>query len=373
MKTKSFSKEKMWEVLYSDSFASIISALMTIILGMLAGLIILLVISPETAWGAFTNLLTGGLAVNGFRRGMGSILYYAVPIILTGLSIGFAYKTGEFNIGASGQYTMGAVTAIFVAVLGENVFGNCTWLVAIILGAVAGGVWALVAALLKVHRNINVVISGIMLNYVGIFVVNWIIKKSSVYEKSRNWTAEIPDVAVIPRLGLDHIFGNKPVNLGIIIAVAIAIVTYFVLKKTTFGYEMKACGLNQSAAKYAGINEKKTILKSLVIAGMFAGLGGALYYLAAQGTHHMVTDTIKQEGYTGISVALLGMLNPIGIIFTGLFIAYLQVGGLHMQSYGLEPEIVDVITAIIIFFCAFSFKLKQFYFKILNKIHGGAR
>lgn len=373
MKEKKF-RDRLFHVLNTEGMANVMSAIMTIVLGMLVGLVVLLIISPDTAWGAFFNLLTGGFATNGLLKGLGNIFYYSVPIIMTGLSIGFAYKAGEFNIGASGQYTMGAITAIYVAILGEPLFGNSTWLFAIILGTISGGIWALAAGLLKVYRGVNFVISGIMLNYIGIFVVNWMIKSSErIYDKSRNWTQLIPDNTIIPRLGLDKIFGNKPVNIGFILVILSAIIIYFVLKRTILGYEMKACGLNAEAAGYAGINVKKSVLLSIVIAGALAGLGGALYYLAAPGTRHTVADVIKQEGYTGISVALLGMLNPIGIIFSGLFIAYLQVGGLHMQSYGLEPEIVDVITAVIIFFCAFSYKLKQVYYRIIRLMEGGRK
>jgi simple sugar transport system permease protein len=198
-----------------------------------------------------------------------------------------------------------------------------------------------------------------------------VIKKSPViYEKTFNWTKSIPEDAIIPRIGLDKLFNGKQVNIGILFAILIAIIILFVLKKTTFGYEMKASGLNPDAAKYGGINVKKCKLVSMLISGALSGLSGGLYYLTSTGTRINVIDTIASEGFTGIAVAMLGMLHPIGTIFSGFFIAYLKVGGLNLQSFSLDPSIVDVITAVIIFVCAFAFKFKSAYIRLLAKMGG---
>jgi simple sugar transport system permease protein len=169
--------------------------------------------------------------------------------------------------------------------------------------------------------------------------------------------------AVIPKGGLDKLFFTlkgryvdvSSVNAGIYIALALAIFMYFLLNKTAFGYELKACGFNRHASRYAGINEKRSIVLSMVIAGALAGGAGALMYLApSNGMHIHVDDIMATQGFGGIPVALLGLSNPVGIIFAGIFIAYITVGGSYLQSLQYRQEIIDVITALIIYFSAFS-------------------
>jgi len=139
------------------------------------------------------------------------------------------------------------------------------------------------------------------------------------------------------------------------------------LQKTTFGYELKACGSNKNASKYAGINEKKSIIFSMVIAGALSGLGGGLLYLSGSGKYLQVLDILSPEGFSGISVALLGMSHPIGILFSGLFIAHLTVGGFNIQLYNFVPEVIDMIIAVIIYCGAFALLFKQLINKLTNK------
>jgi simple sugar transport system permease protein len=135
---------------------------------------------------------------------------------------------------------------------------------------------------------------------------------------------------------------------------------YIILEKTTFGYELKACGHNRFAAKYAGINETRSIVLSMAIAGMLAGVGGALFYLSGAGVYIEVVDVLAAQGFTGISVSLLGMSNPIGILFSGIFIAWLQIGGFYMQRYSFVPEFIQIITAIIIYCSAASLLIRNY-------------
>jgi len=302
--------------------------------------------------------------------GIGSTIYYSVPLILIGLSFGVAFKSGIFNIGTAGQYVFGAVSAICVAIWFEPFLGNFTWLLAVVVAAGFGLVWALLIGILKTSFNVNSIISGIMLNYIGIFLVNWFVrsKPGLFYEGGKNWTMQIPGNTIIPRLGMDTLFAGKPANIGIFVAIAAAIIIWYIFRKTTIGYEMRATGLNAEAARYAGINVNRSALISMAIAGILAGLGGGFYYLSATGTHYIVIDAIKMEGFTGIAVALLGLLNPIGTVFAGLFVSFLKVGGQNMQAFGIQSEIVEVITAIIIFSCAISFKFKALWIGFIEKI-----
>ncbi len=368
-------KNKIRSFLLSGSIDSVVSAIITIIIGMLFGLVVLCFMAPNltSAFNAFRTILTGGFMTVGVTRGLGRVIYYGTPYILSGLSVGISFKTGAFNIGSCGQFTVGGVTAIAVAILAEPVFGNFTWVVALLAGGVAGALWAMVPALLYAFRSVNIILSGIMCNYIGTLMVNWIVRGSSIYDNTQNWTQLIPDNTIIPSGGLDKIFVGTSANVGFFIVIAIAIAVYFVFKKTKLGYDMKVCGLNQDAAFYAGISQKRTVVISIMLSGFMAGMAGAMFFTSARGVRYTLSDNVLENGWTGFSVALLGMSNPIAMIFTGLFVAFLDVGGLNMQAYGLEPEIVTVITASIVFCCAFTTKIKEFYHRLVLGKEGGLK
>jgi len=174
----------------------------------------------------------------------------------------------------------------------------------------------------------------------------------------------VPSVSTIPSFGLGELFqggGSRPstVDVGIVIAILLAILAYMILEKTKFGYELKACGFNRDAAKYAGISEKRSIVYSMMISGSLAGLGGALHFLSGAGVAMSVATVLAPEGFTGISVALLGLGNPIGIIFAGILIGFLQQSGFLVQRYGFVPEIIEIVTSVTIYFCAFVLVVKM--------------
>lgn len=344
------------------AFNNAISSVIAIIAGLLFGLIILLISNPGEALSGFLIILKGGFSTG--AKGMGQVLYFATPLILTGLSVGFAFKTGLFNIGASGQFIMGAFAATYIGVKWDFLPAPWHWIIALLGAAVVGGLWALIPGLLKAYMNVHEVISTIMMNYIGMYLANFLVK-ATIYDSKQAVSMNVTDSAVLPKAGLDKIFYNRSgvsgsidlstVNCGIYIAIAIAIVIYFVLNKTTFGYELKACGFNQNASKYAGISEKRSIVLSMVIAGALSGLGGGLLYLSGgSGRRINVVDVLAAEGFNGIPVALLGLSNPIGIIFSAIFIAYITLGGNYLQTLDFVPEIIDIIVACIIYFSAFS-------------------
>lgn len=289
--------------------------------------------------------------------GIGQMFYVATPIIMTGLSVGFAFKTGLFNIGASGQFTMGAFAAIYVGVKWIWLPGEIHWIVALMAAALAGALWGLIPGILKALANVNEVISSIMMNYIGMYLVNMMIV-NNIYDQVKNQSMPVASTANLPRAGLDQFLGSN-MNIGIFIAILFVVVIYILIEKTTFGYELKACGQNPNASKYAGINAKKSIILSMVIAGALSGIGGALLYLAGSGKHLQVLDVIAPEGFNGIFVALLGLSNPIGILFAGLFIAHITVGGYNLQLYDFVPEVIDIIISAIIYFGAFALLFKN--------------
>lgn len=361
----------------SKDFSPFIASLAAIICGLIFGFIILLIASPNEAVPGFITILTGSLTHG--MKGIGDVLYYATPLILCGLSVGFAFKTGLFNIGGSGQFLMGAFGGVFVGLTCRSL-GPFQWVVALLLATLLGAIWGAIPGALKAYFNVNEVITCIMLNYIALFWVNMTIKGNSVlFNQLRNESADIPKAATIPKLGLDRVFADvsvkagkevissSSVNSGIVIAILVAVLLYIVLEKTTFGYELKACGLNKIASRYAGINENRSIVYSMVIAGAVAGLAGGIMFLSGTGRHIEIKDVIPTEGFNGISVALLGVSNPLAIIASGLFIAYLSSGGFYLQLFRFSKEIIDIIIAIIIYFSAFALIIKKIMAKVKKK------
>ena len=350
-------------------FEDFIASVTAVLAGLLVGLAVLIITDASQAFPAFLNILTFGFQS---MRNFGDVLYFATPIIMTGLSVGFAYKTGLFNIGASGQFTFGAFAAVYVGLEMGHLPPAIRIPLAIFAAMTAGALWGAIPGLLKAYRNVHEVISCIMTNYIGIFLVNYLILNTgNMFDPFRSATARMPTSSNLPTLGFENIFRDRllssSVNSGIVIALFSAILMYIVLEKTTFGYELKAVGLNRNAAKYAGVNENKSIVFSMMISGALAGLGGALHFLSGAGVSMNVADVLAAEGFMGISVALLGLSNPIGIIFSGSLIAYLQLGGFTMQLYGFVPEIIEIVISVIIYFSAFALLVKMFLRNRLKK------
>lgn len=335
--------------------SSLLSSLTAILIGLIFGIIVLAISNPGQALNGIKTLICGGFT--GGLKGMGSVLYYAVPIIMTGLGVGFAFQTSIFNIGGSGQFIVGAYCSLLVAIRCDFP-GPLGWIIPLIAGMIGGALWAMLPGILRAYLNVNIVIATIMMNYIGMYTVNFLVKKT-IYDSLKNQSLPIPKGNTIPVGGLDKVFSSNMVNIGIFIAILMAIIIYILLNKTTFGYEIKACGKNSHGSKYAGINEKRNIVLSMMISGALIGLGGALMYLSDAGKYIKVVDVIASEGFDGIAVALLAMNHPIGIIFSAIFIAYMQVSGFYMQTYRFSPEIVDIIVSVIIYFSAFSLIIKE--------------
>ncbi|MGI6229035.1 MAG: ABC transporter permease, partial [Christensenellales bacterium] len=337
--------------------ASVTASVLSIVIGLVFGLIVLLCLDAGRALPAFTKILvTGAANPDKFAK----VLYQAAPLIMTGLAVAFAFKTGLFNIGATGQYTVGAMFALLAALSWKF-----PWWACLILAILGGAAWGAIPGLFKALLNVNEVITSIMFNWIGLFLVNLVINNvpemlGSYYgpsgaERTARLAVANPD-AIIPKWGLDKLLGSNYMNIGIFFAIIAAIIIYVILQKTTFGYELKACGLNKHAARYAGIKSGRSIILSMTISGALAGLGGGIYFLSGV-AEYVLTKSLLATGFNGIPVALLGASNPIAVIFSGIFISYIFVGGEAMQPE-FTKEIVDIISAAIIYVSALSLLVK---------------
>lgn len=369
-KNNSINKNKfnLKNITHSVGFSSLTSALMAIFLGLIFGFFVMLVAIPGNALAGFQFILLGG-----FNR-IGDVFYYATPILMTGLAVGFAFKMGLFNIGASGQYTMGMFFALYVGFMWDLPNG-LHWIVAILAGMLGGMLWGFIPGFFKAFLNVNEVITSIMFNYIGMYLVDMFVQGNSImYNSTMTRTNYLPASVQIPSLG---VVGSN-VNLGIIFAIIIGFILYIVLQKTTFGYELKATGFNKFASEYAGMKGKTNIIITMVIAGGLAGLGGAFAILAPSAiagssmTYEPI-NIIAAAGFNGIAVALLGNSHPLGIILSSVFISHIQRGGTLASLVGYKPEIIDVVIAIIIYFSAFAMimnsALATFFKKRIEKKH----
>lgn len=351
---------KIRDIMKSEGFGAFRAALLAIVLGLIFGFIIMIFASPANAVPSFFTVITGG-----FRR-IGDVFYFATPILMTGLAVGFAFKMGLFNIGASGQYTTGMFFALYVGFMVELPPG-IHWIACILAGMIGGMLWGLIPGLFKAYFNVNEVITSIMFNYIGMYLIDmWIQNNEVMYVSSMSRTEYLPSSAQIPALGI----ANSNVNLGIIFAIIIAVILYIILNKTVFGFELKATGFNKSAATYSGMSGKRNIVLTMAIAGAMAGLGGAFAILApsmisGSSMTYEPINIIAVNGFNGIAVALLGNSSPVGIIFSALFISFIQRGGTMAIHY--KPEIIDVVVAVIIYFSAFSMLMNETFIKYLKK------
>lgn len=359
-------KTKLKNFIDSGGFNSFLSSFTAIVIGLLFGLFILLISNPAQAMAGFKIILMGGFS--GGLKGLGDTLYFATPIILTGLSVGFAFKTGLFNIGAPGQFVMGSFFAVYTGIVFTGL-GSMQWVFALLAGIIGGALWGSIPGILKAYKNVNEVIATIMMNYIGIYLVNMLVRDNPLLFDTLRNQSKFPNAnAILPKMGLDKIFPGSSVNGGFFIAILAVIVIHILLNKTTFGYELKAVGYNRDASRYAGINEKKSIIMSMLIAGALAGLGGALLLLAGAGKHLEVVDILPIEGFNGIPVALLGMSHPVGVFLSALFISHLGRGGFYLQRLQFVPEIITIITAAIVYFSAFALVVKNQITKIRKKL-----
>ena len=351
-----------------QSVNTVMAALLCILIGLLVGLLVLFIINPEHAWAdGFMRIIQGGFY--DYPYGVGRTLVNGAPLIMTGLSVAFAFKTGLFNIGAAGQYTLGAFGGLYCALV-----LHLPWFVCLLVSALLGAVWGAIPGIFKAYLNINEVITSIMFNWIGLYLVCEVIYgrgAGPMYDANNTRTWKVQDVSpgsLIPSMGLSEYFHTTSNTIAIFLAIAVAILIWVVLEKTTFGYELKAVGLNKNAARYAGINEKKNIILSMTIAGALAGFGAGLLYLSGGAEWNPLnTTTLPAMGFNGIATALLASSHPIGTIFSSLFVSHITVGGSFLPTRYFPTEIADLISGIIIYLCAFAMLFRSLISHVMER------
>jgi len=377
-----------------DGTKKVLASLISIVVGLMVGAIVIIIvgltkdtITPAGMWDGVKLIFAGILCTGrnaagslswGFAgQALGNMLFRATPLIMTGLSVAVANKTGLFNIGAPGQYLMGTMASLMIAlsIPSGTMPELLVWLLAFLGGMLAGAIWGSIPGMLKAFLNINEVLACIMTNWLAANVVTWgfdVSNFKNIVENTKSgyvykttfgltqvdgaWTYVEGNGVATAKLGLDKIFSGSQVNAGILVAILFAIAMYILINKTTLGYQLKACGSNRHAARYAGINDKRNIVLSMAIAGSLAGAGAALYWLSGNTEFFWSTyQSLPATGFNGIPVALLAVNNPIGVIFTGLFMAMLDIVGQNLTGYTAYNEyITDVIISVIVYLSAFS-------------------
>ena len=344
---------KKKNLLKNDAVQSLLASLGCIVFGLLVGYVVLLFIQPKGAGKAILTIIENFFTYNRAETQMkylGSTLVKTAPLLMCSLSILFAYKVGLFNIGAAGQYVAGACACLYAAL-----YLHWHWLPCMLLAIAAGALLGVISGLLKSSFNVSEVISGIMLNWIALYITNMLL--TNVKEATSPYTyqlkAEGPQ-AILPQISLSKLLsGNQYVTIAIPIAIVCAVVIWVVLSKTLFGYELKATGNNPNAAKYCGMAEKRNIILTLAIGGALAGLGASLLYQTGYEQWQCTYSSVPSMGFNGIAAAFLGGLSPIGSIFASFFIQHITAGGAYVDKSLYCSQISDLISAIIIYLCSF--------------------
>ena len=407
-------KNTLLNIYEKEGTKKVLASLLSIFIGLTVGAIVVAIIgmtkdtiTTNGMWDGIRLIYAGILCTGrdaagqltwGFNpAALGNMLFRATPLIMTGLSVAVANKTGLFNIGAPGQYLMGTMATLMIAlgIPAGTLPGWLLWLVAFFGGVVAGALWGCIPGLLKAFLNINEVLACIMTNWLAANIVTWSFDVSNfknmvegtktgyVYKTTYGltqvdgaWTYVEGNGVATAKLGLNKIFAGSQINAGILVAILFAIAMYILINKTTLGYELKACGSNRHAARYAGINDKRNIVLSMAIAGSLAGGGAALYWLSGNTEFFWSTyQALPAVGFNGIPVALLAVNNPIGVVFAGIFMAMLNIVGQNLTGYTAYNEyITDVIISVIVYLSAFSLVIQTILpkFKRENRANANA-
>ena len=345
-------------ILKNSGVQSLLASLVCVILGLLIGYIVLLFINPDGAGEAITDVMKNFLTYSKPEtqvKYLGNTLVKTAPLLMCSLSILFAYKVGLFNIGAAGQYCIGVALSLYAALA-----WGWSWLPCMLLAMLGGALLGAISGLLKSYCNVNEVISGIMLNWIVLYLTNMLL--TQVKEDTSPYTFVLSHKnasAILPSLGLGSLYnGNQYVGLALPLSIVIAILVWVVLEKTRIGYELRATGNNKNAAKYCGMAEKRNIIMTLAISGMLAGLGAAMLYLTGYEQWQCSTSSVPGMGFNGIAAAFLGGLNPIGAILASFFIQHITAGGAYVDKSMYCAQISDLISSIIIYLCGFVLFMK---------------
>ncbi|WP_105301149.1 ABC transporter permease [Anaerococcus marasmi] len=348
--------------------SKILFTIISILLGLLVGALVLVIAGFDPIEG-FRNLFLG---IFKSPRNMGWAIVTSTPIILTGLGVAFAFKTGLFNMGAEGQFIIGTIVAFLV---GYNLDLPPVLLpiVAIVLAMVIGAIYGAIAGFIKAKFGIHEVISTIMLNWIAFYFQNFIVYRFRQPNSMSSFN--VADKAKITLFtdaakrfdGFFSKFFRAPIHWGTIIAIVAVIIVWYILNKTTLGYELKAVGLNKEASQYGGINAGNKIIQSMAISGAICSLAGVTQVLGF--TYNLsILSSMQNFGFDGLAVSLLASNNPIGVIFSGLFFGSLKYAGGNLQrTMGVPSEIISIIIGTIILFTAVPLVFRIIKAKIRNK------
>ena len=345
-------------LLRNSGVQSMLASLMCILVGLLVGYIALLIINAEGAWEAICNIVKNFLyypkPVQQLKY-LGNTLVKTAPLLMCALSVLFANKAGLFNIGAAGQYVVGAGACLYMALA-----LNLPWWACLLGATLAGALLGALSGFLKTKFNVNEVISCIMFNWISLYCVNMLL--TQVKESTSPYTEHISKInpgALLPSLGLGALFSNNQyVTIAIPLTIAISIGIWVLLEKTKLGYELKATGNNKNAAKYAGMKENRNIILTMAIAGGLAGMAAALLYLSGYEQWSCSQASVPAMGFNGIAAAFLGGLSPIGSIFSSYFIQHITAGGAYVDKTLYCAQVSDFICALIIYLCGFVLFMK---------------
>ena len=372
-------RDSLKDTFQKSSQKSWIFSIISILFGFLFGFIIMVCVNPSQSLQGFSTLITGGFN-RSFLYSVGNILFNCTPYIGVGLAVAIASKAGVFNIGGSGQYTVGGCMALIVAnLINDKIPSPAGFIICLAVGMLSGAIYALIPALLKNHFNVNIVVSAIMLNYIAAYGTAILCKNElwfdSINNRIYNSTDKISN-CMIPTAGLNEIFSfttsagkvvPSRLDISIIIAIAICILLFFLFKKTSFGLKITTSGQNETAAKYSGINNHRQLCYAMMISGAMAGMGAVFSLLSQRPSNFQPSATVNSIGFTGISVALIANNNPIACIFSSLLISYIETSGGGLTAVGFNANIIGIITSVIIYSSATAFLLSKFVYGIKVK------
>ncbi len=341
----------MRNLMKSNKLSNALIPVISVLLGLIAGAVIM-VISGYNPASAYLSIFQMVFMDPYYA---GETFVTMIPLILSGLSVAFAFRTGLFNIGVEGQLLVGWLASVAAALAVPDLPKILAIPFCILVAAVAGGLWGFIPGLLKARFHVHEVITTIMMNYIALHMTNAIIR-NFLFAKGEH-TPVIPDNASLSSQFLTDLTTGSRLHWGIIVSLIGAFVMWFLLWRTTKGFELRAVGYNPDASRYAGMNVNRNIIISLVIAGAFAGAAGSTLGL---GTYHFMTinGDFTGIGFDGIAVALLGLNTSFGVVLAAYLFAALETGGISMQSLGIPNDLVQVIIALIIFFVASSYIIK---------------
>lgn len=354
-------------LLRNSGVQSLIASMMCILVGLFVGYLLLLTINAKGAGEAIVTIVKNFMYYPSGKaqlKYLGNTLVRTAPLLMCSLSVLFAYKVGLFNIGAAGQYVVGAGACLYMALGLELPWWAC------LLGAIAAGaLLGALSGLLKALCNVNEVISCIMFNWISLYGVNMLL--TQVKEVTSPYTMQIKGInpgALLPTMGLGELFSkNQYVTIAIPLAVIVSVAVWVLLEKTKLGYELRATGNNKNAAKYAGMKENRNIILTMAIAGGLAGMAAAMLYLTGFEQWSCSQASVPTMGFNGIAAAFLGGLHPIGAIFSSFFIQHITAGGAYVDKTLYCAQVSDFITSLIIYLCGFVLFVKMAMNRRLDK------